>query len=394
MADFIDLMGFAKGQQQANKENWQDTIYDINTRNAEENLRQSQTRFDLALPSMQFGQEESYKAGLGNRAGQEFQTNVLTEAGKLPAGEREQFIADSAIRRLQSLDPASPGAAQERNSIESFLKVQASNLVRTNPQAAAALYGATTMGQSTADTLRQVAMLSDPKTAYDPINLATLANQMNGQYDQATNSVRFAGSNAVMPVDQFIGFARQRAMDQTADLTPGMQRAGNEAKLSAFADQTIEEFRKNGILAVKNPVTNQVIPLLNLQTGQQVSQAQGPQLNVTGLDQTFGMNINPLTSPPPQYAQQPGAVGEWGNESLRRIPMGPLPTAGGAPQPVTPLWREWLNQAMEQQALVRAQREAVAAQYLPQTPATPMAPGYTPGVAPAFNSWITQQRPR
>jgi hypothetical protein len=387
MADFIDLMGFAKGQQQANKENWQDTIYDINTRNAEENLRQSQTRFDLALPSMQFGQEESYKAGLGNRAGQEFQTNVLTEAGKLPAGEREQFIADSAIRRLQSLDPASPGAAQERNSIESFLKVQASNLVRTNPQAAAALYGATTMGQSTADTLRQVAMLSDPKTAYDPINLATLANQMNGQYDQATNSVRFAGSNAVMPVDQFIGFARQRAMDQTADLTPGMQRAGNEAKLSAFADQTIEEFRKNGILAVKNPVTNQVIPLLNLQTGQQVSQAQGPQLNVTGLDQTFGMNVNPLTSPPPQYAQQPGVVPN-GQAYTNVFPeTASVRMAGGAP--ATPVGGTAFNPQVLSQ--ITAQLES-----LQKTEPQYALPNglYNPAYMQQYEQWRTQTGPQ
>jgi hypothetical protein len=234
--------------------------------------------------------------------------NVLTEAAKLPAAEREQFIADSAIRQLQNLDPTAPGAAQTRNSIEGFLKIQAANQINTNPQGAAALFGAMTLGGSRADTLRQVAMLSDPKTAYDPINLATLANQMNGQYDQATNSVRFAGSNAVMPVDQFIGFARQRAMDQTADLTPGMQRASNDAKLSAFADQTIEELRKNGILAVKNPVTNVVTPLLNLQTGQQIPQTQGPQIDVTGLDQTFGMNVNPLTSPPPQYAQMPAVT--------------------------------------------------------------------------------------
>lgn len=91
MADFIDLMGFARGQQQANRENWQDTIYDINTRAAEENLRQSQTRFDMQLPSAQFAQEENYKAGLGARAGQEFQTNVLAEAGKLPPEQREQL---------------------------------------------------------------------------------------------------------------------------------------------------------------------------------------------------------------------------------------------------------------------------------------------------------------
>jgi hypothetical protein len=220
-----------------------------------------------------------------------------------------------------------------------------------------------------------------------------------------------------MPVDQFIGFARQRAMDQTADLTPGMQRAGNEAKLSAFADQTIEEFRKNGILAVKNPVTNQVIPLLNLQTGQQVSQAQGPQLNVTGLDQTFGMNINPLTSPPPQYAQQPGATGEWGNESLRRIPMGPLPTAGGAP--TTPTFNplpipqtDWsslpaLTRSQQQSAQVSQRNSAVVGeqQRLARQAAnqqqvqailnwltgrqTPQPEVYTPGVPP---QWLTQQR--
>jgi hypothetical protein len=399
MADFIDLMGFAKGAEMANKANWQDTIYDINTRNAEENLRQSQTKFDLALPSLQFGQEESYKAGLGNRAGQEFQTNVLGEAAKLPAAEREQFIADSAIRRLQNLDPASPGAAQERNSIESFLKVQASGIARTNPQAAAALYGATTMGQSTADTLRQVAMLSDPKTAYDPINLATLANQMGGQYDQATNSVRFAGSNAVMPVDKFIGFARQRAMDQTADMTPGMERAGNQAQLSAFADQQVEMFRQNGILAMKNPVTNQVVPLFNLQTGQQVSQTAGGVQPYAGAPQATPMSgfqpINPLAGTQPLYTQPAAPNGQAYTNvfpetaSVRAAQVGGAP---GAPQQVTPLWREWLNQAMEQQALVRAQREAVAAQYLPQIPATPMAPGYTPGVAPAFNAWITQQR--
>jgi hypothetical protein len=358
---------------------------------------------------------------LGNRAGQEFQTNVLTEAGKLPAGEREQFIADSAIRRLQSLDPASPGAAQERNSIESFLKVQASNLVRTNPQAAAALYGATTMGQSTADTLRQVAMLSDPKTAYDPINLATLANQMNGQYDQATNSVRFAGSNAVMPVDQFIGFARQRAMDQTADLTPGMQRAGNEAKLSAFADQTIEEFRKNGILAVKNPVTNQVIPLLNLQTGQQVSQAQGPQLNVTGLDQTFGMNINPLTSPPPQYAQQP-AVTANPQPAPPLYAQQPAPVGGAAFNPqvvaqaVSPwdqagqaldqarIYRQGIETALRSFGLVQRRQNPAAFQYYQQELQRAQAaeaqanqqyqtalPPQT-GRAAQTSQWLTQQR--
>jgi hypothetical protein len=315
MADFIDLMGFAKGQQQANKENWQDTIYDINTRNAEENLRQSQTRFDLALPSMQFGQEESYKAALGNRAGQEFQTNVLTEAGKLPPEQREQFIADSAIRRLQTLDPAAPGAAQERNSIENFLKVQAGGISRTNPQAAAALYGAMTLGGSTADALRQEALLSDPKTAFDPINLAAMANQMGGQYDQATNSVRLGGSGGTMPVEQFVNFARQRAMDQTADLTPGMQRADNQAQLSTFADQQIEEFRKIGILAMKNPVTNQVIPMFNIQTGQAIPQdAQGlPAGGAPGgapmsMAPWAGGGINPLAGTVPQYAQNMPAV--------------------------------------------------------------------------------------
>jgi hypothetical protein len=256
------------------------------------------------------------------------------------------------------------------------------------------------MGQSTADTLRQVAMLSDPKTAYDPINLATLANQMNGQYDQATNSVRFAGSNAVMPVDQFIGFARQRAMDQTADLTPGMQRAGNEAKLSAFADQTIEEFRKNGILAVKNPVTNQVVPLFNLQTGQQVSQAQGPQLDVTGLDQTFGMNINPLTSPPPQYAQQPGAAAPVAAAPVFNIPSQAalqIPTGGYpvAPAPVSRpqaygFW-ELLQQMMPAQQPYRSGYRNIQP---PAAQPAPSQPGMQPGVnfpgAPV--QWLTQQR--
>jgi hypothetical protein len=409
----------------ANKANWQDTIYDINTRRAEEGLRQSQTQFDLALPGAQFGQEESYKAGLGNRAGQEFQTGVLTEAGKLPADQRAQFISDSAIRQLQNLDPTSPGAAQTRRSIEDFLKVQGAGLLKTNPEAAAAMFGAMTMGQSTADAARQIAMLSDPKTAFDPINLASMANQMGGQYDQATNSVRLGGSGGTMPVEKFVGMMRQRALDQTADMTPGMERASNDAKLSAFGDQTVEMYRQNGILAVKNPVTNQVIPLLNLQTGQQIQQPLGGQFSAFDAATEMGgarplyaqmpaVTANPQIAQmpaPPLYAQQPAPVG---GAAMSAAPAGgaafnPQVVAQSLDQakatrlgiedalrtlnrqqpgqitPAVQYYQQELAKAQQVEAQARAKSEADA---LARYQQTLQQQGYTPGRP--FTPWLTR----
>jgi hypothetical protein len=100
----------------------------------------------------------------------------------------------------------------------------------------------------------------------------------------------------------------------------------------------------------------------------------------------------------PPVAQLPGSTGPTlavpvpnGQAYTNVFPETSSVRMAAAPQ-VTPLWQEWLNQAMQQQQLVEAQRRAVLAPYLPQLPSGPVAPGYTPGVAPAYNNWITGRR--
>lgn len=334
--DFLDLMAFARGAQQANTENWQDTLNDISARSREEALRQSQTAYDLALPGAQRGAEEAEKGAIGLQKGQDFQTSVLTEADKLPPAQRAQFIADSAIRRLQNIDPMAPGAAQERNSIESFLKVQAGGLAKANPDQAATLYGATTTGGAAADSLRKLAMLSDPKLAFDPINLANLANEYGGTYDQATNTVKLPGSGGSMPVEGFVGMARQRVVDQTADLTPGFQRASNQDQQGTFADQQIAYLKSIGITAFKNPVTNQVVLMpqggagagagVPRQTAPAYPQAPGPQVPVPG------QQAPTVAGAAPAYAQNPNVPvpNVPVPETLPSAPANPWDAAGSA----------------------------------------------------------------
>jgi hypothetical protein len=304
---FIDLMAFTRGQEQANDANWRDEIRDINARSAEEKLRQSQTMFDLALPGTQFAVEADYTKQLGNRAGAEFQTNLFTEAGKLPPDQQTSFIANAFKKRLQEIDPTAPGATAERLSLTNAAVLRAGNMVTTDPEAAAELYGLVPGRQDYVASVRDLAKWSDPKVANDPINLLEAANSIGAQFDPATNLYAIPGTNTRLNQYELINLKREQAQNKVSNVTPQLQRSQAVQNSIDTNSGIMEQLRNLGISAVVNPNTGGLQVLGRFGAPGTPTTAEPPAY--TGLPQAStipGMraSINPLAGTQPVFAPE------------------------------------------------------------------------------------------
>jgi hypothetical protein len=365
---FIDLMAFTRGQEQANDANWRDEIRDINARKAEEALRQSQTKFDLELPSVQFAQEEDYKTALGNRAGAEFQTNLFTEAARLPAEEQTSFITNAFKKRLQEIDPTAPGASAERLSIQNAAILRANNMRKTDPDAAAELFSLVPGRQDYVNSVRDLAKWSDPKVATDPINLLEAASSIGAQFDPATNLYAIPGTNTRLNAFDLINIKREQAESKVSNVTPQLQRSAAVQTAIDTNSGIMEQLRNLGISAVVNPNTGglQVLGRFGapgVPTGTQ-SQPTAEPPAYTGLPQAStipGMRarIDPLagTIPTPVFSPEALAA-ETRRQAEVRLPVPAISAQPAAAVQGTVGWRQRPRQVLGESRESFAQRLA------------------------------------
>lgn len=388
MAAFIDLMGYARGAELANQENWRDVSNDINTRAAEERLRQSQITFDTDLPGYQFGKETALDQGLGARRGVEFQVGVLSEMNKLPPEQQAEFLANSFRSRLSNIAPT-PGGAQELNALRDMVTMQANKfLAAGDTRSAQSLFSAIPgVGQAQADQRGEVEKWSNPQTAFDEMNLATGAAQVGGKYDPQTKTIDLAGIKYDVP--RFAQYMRDLALNRFADRTPGMlSQQERQIKLDE-GDRIVELYRQNGWAATKDPITGAVTPRFRLQDGQPAT----PETAATGVNQmSYAPGMQPLqlsNTMLPQYAG-PGSTGPTlPMPAVAAVPAAPvMPTAAAVP--ATPVDGAAFNPQVVAQTLDQATQTRVAIENAlrtllrqQETPNTPEARYYQQELAKA-----------
>jgi hypothetical protein len=237
----------------------------------------------------------------------------------------------------------------------------------------AAQFAAMVPGNPFTKQVTDLAAVNDPRIATDAIRLQQLGAEA---VDTARGVVTYGGQQ--YPINTFLGMQRDR-IQQGLNFNP--YTVANQMAQINQRNQVLTganpAWAERGIQYVQNPYGNPfAIPL---------SEA-APTVATGGM----AMPAGPIPGgmPVPQGGVIPGL-------EQYVLPQGtPLPSATAAAYPETAgmrypaptqgasLWQDWLQQAMQQKALMDAQRTAIFAP-------TPQAPGYTPGVAPAYNNWIT-----
>lgn len=291
-------------------------------------LAERQATFDLQYPVAQAGMEDAMAARQANMDNYQFQAQVLRDSAALPPEQRAAFLAQRVQETLQGLDPTTPAASRQAATLAQFALRQSDAFRQAGNLEGAKVLGQTGFGVNPAG-------MSDASQRDMQGYVNALQNTDAPYYFSTTQN-------------KWIPLAAERAMLAQYGNRPQATTAGAPGANMSYAP------------------------------GVPAAPALSPTLQVA------------LQGPP--VAQLPGAAGP-----VMAVPAeGPYPETASlrypaAPQ-VTPLWQEWLNQAMQQQQLVEAQRKAAIAPYLPQFPPSPLAPAYTPGVAPAYNNWITGRR--
>lgn len=378
MAENIDLMAFAKGAELANKANWQDTLNDITARTAEARLMQSQAAFGIGMPLMEEQKASQLQQLQGNRAAGETIAGILGEAGRLQTPEEQNALI---LRRMQeqfSTIGQNPGDQFRQQALQRYALDRAGMAVKGGDANLAAQFAAMVPGNPFTKQVTDLAAVNDPRIATDAIRLQQLGAEA---VDTARGVVTYGGQQ--YPINTFLGMQRDR-IQQGLNFNP--YTVANQMAQINQRNQVLTganpAWAGRGIQYVQNPYGNPfAIPL---------SEA-APTVATGGM----AMPAGPIPGgmPVPQGGVIPGL-------EQYVLPQGtPLPSATAAAYPetagmrypaptqATPLWQDWLQQAMRQKALMDAQRATIAAPYLPAP--TPQAPGYTPGVAPAYNNWIT-----
>ena len=134
---FIDLMGFARGQELGNQMNWRDVLNDISSRQAEQNLQQQQQAWALALPGAQERAQSELDAIQARREAGMAQADLFQRAAALPEEQRAQFMAEDINRRMRSLNPSVPAGAAQIQGFNNMLVGEAQRAAQRGDTAGA-----------------------------------------------------------------------------------------------------------------------------------------------------------------------------------------------------------------------------------------------------------------
>jgi hypothetical protein len=293
-----------------------------------------QATFDLQYPVAQAGMEDAMASRQANLDNYQFQAQALRDAAALPPEQRAAFLAQRVQETLQGLDATNPAASRQAATLAQFALRQSDAF-----RQAGNLEGAKALGQ----------------TGFG-VNPAGMTDASQRDMQGYVNALQNTDAPYYFSTTQnkWIPLAAERAMLAQY----GGQPAAPTGGVPAYAGVPQASIAPG----MPPPLAPALSPTL------QVALQGGPAGVIPG-------STGPTLAMP--------AAGAYPETASLRYPA--------APQ-VTPLWQEWLNQAMQQQQLVEAQRRAVLAPYLPGLPSEPVAPGYIPGVAPAYNNWITGRR--
>lgn len=209
----LDFMAFARGQQAAQRDNWNDVLYDQRARSGEFQLDTAMANDALLRPMLEAqatGQLEDY-LGARDSAASMFRLNQ--DVSQLPPEQRADAMAAGFGRLLAAA--RSPAEAQ---GITQQATVMAQNLSRANPEAAETLMrtiGA--FGNQQADWSRAYRIATDPNNMPGgPVTMPD-GTVVSGPQYQAYQAARLYNPYSTAPIFNIAAAANKNLAQQQAD---------------------------------------------------------------------------------------------------------------------------------------------------------------------------------
>jgi hypothetical protein len=252
----LDIMAFAKGASLANQENWRDVLNANQAAGQNEALRQSQTRFDMALPRAQTVEEQKLGDLAGNRRYAESLTNTLTNLSKVPLENRDAYLVASVQEAMKGIDPRQPGALRELDNYTRWIQQQSAVALQKGQQPLASSLMALIPGSQShaAKQAADVALWSNPQSAYDPAVIQSGGGSLNPD-----GMVTYAGTK-MYPSD----FASLKLKEANTPYRNPYGDLGRLEDTQARRDVGQDEARlmdSAGRAYAHNPRTGQLVPL-------------------------------------------------------------------------------------------------------------------------------------
>jgi hypothetical protein len=364
MAEFLDLMAFAKGAELANQSNWKDTMNDITARTGEESLRQSQGLYDLGAPLREMRVGNEIDTFAGNQLAYDFQSSLNKETAGMDPAERAQFSADRVLASLKNMDLTRPENRAYQTGVVNYGMKVVQDLQKLGRADQAALLARSLPGFTGADSMAQAQALAKPGYFSDALMVQSAGGQMlpNGKVSYG---------NVEMDPLQFQQFKVREASDPNFNPTTALIELDKFNKDMAFQNQVADRAKRLGMEIMINPVNGQRVMVPRAQAmqaaaaglqlppgtvpGQTVPGQTVPGQTASGAS-TQAVSTAPQAAAPgamPVYAQPAVAGGAapvyWPDPSGAGLSQAIMAQSNAAPQAGPGWWANLMNAFSGQQ---------------------------------------------
>lgn len=342
MAEFLDLMAFAKGAELANQSNWKDTMNDINARTGEESLRQSQGLYDLFNPLRELKVGNEIDTFAGNQLAFDFQSSLNKETAGMDPAERAQFMADRVLATLKNMDLTRPeNRAFQKGVIDTGMQ-SVQNLQKLGMADRAVALARSLPGFTGAEGQAQAQALAKPGYFNDALMVQSAGGQM-----MPNGKVSYGGVE--MEPLQFQQLKVREATDPNFNPTTALIELNKFNQDMKFQNDVADKARKFGMEIMINPVNGQRVMLPRAQAAAAAAAGWAP--GVGAMPATAPRPAAPGAAPQaavpgaaPAYVQPAAAGGAapvyWPDPSGNSLGQAIMGQAGTAAPQATPNWLE------------------------------------------------------
>lgn len=256
MAAYLDLMAFAKGAELANQANWKDTMNDISSRSAEEQLRQSQDVFNLNMPLAELGTGKKIEDFQGNQMSFDFQSSLNKELAGMPEEQRGAYQAQTVLNALKNMDMTRPGSQAYQRGLVDYGTKAVSDLVKAGRFEDANALARSLPGVSNTGRLAEAQSYMRPGALNDAVSIAAAGGEM-----QPSGKVRFRGSSVDLDPLEFAQIRARQAQDPSFNPLSALAEIDKRNRDLTFQNEVAAKAKAMGMEVMVNPVTGQRVVL-------------------------------------------------------------------------------------------------------------------------------------